>query len=266
VRAEQASRPSADRLIGRLAAWALKQKAQSVEKTSRPDVFSAMPTFRNRERPEHPGAGRGDSDRGGVRLGREGGFTLIELLVVMAVATVVLGAIMTLLYTSQQVQAGDAEWAQVMQEGRTGLSRMTREIRQASEIKTHEAGTIEFLATVKGTVWKIKYECGVEQPGTAYHECVRKAVEKSTGTLPSTGTPIARDIRNPTEVFKYFKGATQTAEPEKMNVVTLSLSLPASGTLKQTNYKAYEHKTVVLENAAYIRNCNVKEAGKARAC
>jgi len=221
-------------------------------------VFSATSTFSARERHAPPGGERGEE-----------GFTLIELVVVMALTTVVLGAMLTLLFNSQQIQAGDAEWAQVMQEGRAGLSRMTRELRQASKITTHEAGTVEFLATIGGTEWKIRYECGVEQPGTGtlkYHECVRRAVEKSTGTLPSSGTPIVRDVLDPTNVFKYFKGASETAEPEKMNVVTLRIALPASGTLKQANYKADEHKTILLENAAYMRNCNLEEAGKARVC
>ena len=228
-------------------------------------MFSAISTFLDRECPEHPGAGRGDPEPGGARRGREDGFTLIELIVVMALSTVVLGALLTTLYNSQQIQAGDAEWAQVMQEGRTGLSRMTREIRQASQITTHEAGAIEFLATIGSTEWKIKYECGVTQT-TTLHECVRKAVEKSTGTLPSTGTLTVRDVLNPTEVFKYFKGATETAEPEKMNVVTLKISLPAAGTLKQADFKGYANKTVVLENAAYMRNCNLEEAGKPKVC
>jgi prepilin-type N-terminal cleavage/methylation domain-containing protein len=232
-------------------------------------VFSATSTFPDRERHAPPGGERGGPGRGGAGCGREDGFTLIELIVVLALTTVVVGAMLTALFTSQQVQAGDAEWAQVMQEGRAGLSRMTREIRQASKVETHEAGTIEFLATIGSTEWKIKYECDVEQPGTGtskYHECVRKAVEKSTGTLPSTGTPTVRDVLDPTEVFKYFKGATETAEPEKMNVVTLRIALPASGTLKQANYHADEYKTVVLENAAYMRNCNIEEAGKAKVC
>jgi hypothetical protein len=155
------------------------------------------------------------------------------------------------------VQARDTEWALTMQEGRAGLARMAREIRQASEVKTHEGGTIEFLATIGGKEWKIKYECGVEQPGTTtYHECVRKAVEKSTGTLPSTGAPIVLDVLNPTEVFKYFKGATSTEAPTEMNVVTLKVELPAKGTLKQAGSSGYSHN-VVLENAAFIRNCNI---------
>jgi prepilin-type N-terminal cleavage/methylation domain-containing protein len=190
------------------------------------------------------------------RLSGEGGFTLIELLVAAALATVVFGGILGVLETSQQVQARDTEWALTMQEGRAGLARMAREIRQASEVKTHEGGTIEFLATIGGKEWKIQYECGVSQPGTEYHECVRKAVEKSTGALPSTGAPIVRDVLNPTEVFKYFKGATSTATPTEMNVVTLRIELPAKGTLKQAGSSGYTHN-VVLENAAFIRNCNI---------
>jgi prepilin-type N-terminal cleavage/methylation domain-containing protein len=189
----------------------------------------------------------------------DGGFTLIELLVSTLIGLVVFGAIVGTLGTSQRVEAREAEWALTVQEGRTGLARMAREIRQASEIKTYEAGTIEFLATIGTTEWKIRYECGVQQPGTtySYKQCVRKAVVGSSGTLPSTGVPIVRDVLNPTGVFKYFKGATSTAAPTEMNVVTLAVELPAKGTLKQAGGSGYTHN-VVLENAAFIRNCNIK--------
>jgi prepilin-type N-terminal cleavage/methylation domain-containing protein len=200
------------------------------------------------------------------RPASEGGFTLIELLVSTALALIVFGAILGTLETSQRVQARDTEWALTVQEGRAGLARMAREIRQASEITKHEGGTIEFLATIGGGVWKIKYECEVEQSGTEYHECARKAVEGKAGTLPSTGTPIVRDVLNNTEVFKYFKGSTSTKEPKEMNVVTLKVNLPSSGTLKQSGISSSTTHEVVLENAAYMRNCNIEEAGKVNGC
>jgi prepilin-type N-terminal cleavage/methylation domain-containing protein len=181
------------------------------------------------------------------------GFTLIELLVATLLALVVFGAILATLESGQQVQARDTEWALTMQEGRAGLARMAREIRQASKVEKAEAGTIEFLATIGSTAWKIKYECGVEQAGTEYHQCVRKAVEGSTGTLPSTGAPVVRDVLNPAEVFKYFKGTTSTATTTEMTVVTLKVELPAKGTLKQAGSSAYRQH-VVLENAALMRN------------
>ena len=196
----------------------------------------------------------------------EGGFTLIELLISTLLGLVVFGAILGTLETSQQVQARDTEWALTLQEGRSGLARMAREIRQASEIKTHEAGAIEFLATIGGKEWKIKYECGVEQSGTEYHECVRKAVEKSTGTLPGSGTPLVRGIlKTQTTVFEYFNGSTSTTEPTKMNVVTLKVELPRKGTLKQAGSSGYTH-SVVLENAAFMRNCNIEESKKVNGC
>jgi Tfp pilus assembly protein PilW len=187
------------------------------------------------------------------RCSSEEGLTLIELLIAALLSLVVFGAILGTLESGQQVQARDTEWALTMQEGRIGLARMAREIRQASKVEAAEAGAVEFLATIASTVWKIRYECGVEQPGTTYHECVRKAVEGSSGTLPSAGTPVVRDVLNPTEVFKYFKGATSTATKTEMTVVTLKLELPAKGTLVQAGSSAYGQR-VVLENAAFMRN------------
>jgi competence protein ComGC len=190
------------------------------------------------------------------RLRGERGTTLVELLIACVTALIVFAAVLAMLESSQQVEARDTEWALSMQEGRAGLARLAREARQASQVEKAEAGTMEFLATVGGKEWKIKYECGVSQTGTTYYECVRKAVEGKSGTLPSTGTIVVRNVLNPTAVFEYFKGTEKnTAEP---NVVTLKLELPAKGTLKQANSKGYG-QTMVLENAAYMRNLNLPE-------
>jgi Tfp pilus assembly protein PilW len=184
----------------------------------------------------------------------EEGLTLIEVLIAALLSLVLFGAILGTLESGQQVEARDTEWALTLQEGRIGLARMAREIRQASKVEKAEGGTIEFLATIASKVWKIRYECGVEQPNTTnYHECVRKAVEGSSGTLPSTGTPVVRDVLNPTGVFAYFKGATSTANTAEMTVVTLKVELPAKGTLVQAGSRAYS-QSVVLENAAFMRN------------
>jgi prepilin-type N-terminal cleavage/methylation domain-containing protein len=221
-------------------------------------VFSATSTFPGRERHAPPGGERGSPGRAGARRGGEDGFTLIELIVVMALTTVVLGAMLTVLFNSQQIQAGDAEWAQVMQEGRAGLSRMTREIRQASKVEKAEPDSVIFHATIGGKPLEIKYECGVTQT-VSLTACVRYAAEAGKG-LPSQGATIVRDVVKGTEVFCYAQSVKEcvhsptTAELAKVTAVTLRIALPASGTLKQADYKADEHKTVVLENAAFIRN------------
>ncbi|MFI4990161.1 MAG: PilW family protein [Solirubrobacterales bacterium] len=191
-----------------------------------------------------------------ARLGGERGTTLVELLIACVTGLIVFAAVLAMLESSQQVEARDTEWALSMQEGRAGLARLAREARQASKVEKAEAGAMEFLATIGGKEWRIKYECGVSQTGTTYYECVRKAVEGKSGTLPSTGTIVVRNVLNPTAVFEYFKGTEKnTAEP---NVVTLKLELPAKGTLKQANNRGYG-QTMVLENAAYMRNLNLPE-------
>ena len=178
----------------------------------------------------------------------EGGFTLVELLVASALALVLLGGILTVLEMSQQVQARDAEWALTLQEGRVGLARMAREIRQASEVKTHEESTIVFLATIGGTEWEIKYACNVAQTGTEFDECVRYAAKKGEA-LPTTGPVIVKDVLNGTKVLTYSPSAAPT-------LASLKLELPAKGTLKQAGSSGYSHH-VVLEDAAEIRNLNL---------
>jgi prepilin-type N-terminal cleavage/methylation domain-containing protein len=197
-------------------------------------------------------------------LKSEGGFTLIELLVSSALALVLFTALFTLLNTSQRVQARDTEWALTMQEGRAGLARMTREIRQASSVEEAKPNTIVFLATFGGKYWKVEYNCAVTQT-TSLVECERLAVEGATlkaakeAALPSKGEALIRDILKetggkPTEVFSYFKGTTATTTASEVDIVTLKTPLHAVGELKQIDNSGYANKEVVLENAAFIRN------------
>jgi len=187
------------------------------------------------------------------QLSGERGFTLVELIVAMALAAVVFGAILSMLESSQRVEARDTEWALTMQEGRSGLSRMSREIRQASKVEKAEAGTIDFLATVGSTEYHVRYECGVVESAPRY-KCVRFA-SKVAESLPATGTRVVGGVLNGTTVFKYFKkGFANTTEP---NYVTLTLELPASGTLKQVGSSAYRQH-VVLTDTAYMRNLNLE--------
>jgi type II secretory pathway pseudopilin PulG len=185
------------------------------------------------------------------RLGSQSGFTLIEMLVAAVAAVFVISATLAMLTSSQQVQARDSEWSLVLQEDRAGLSRMVRDLRQATEIVEPTTGSassfIVFLATIGGKKWKVKYECGSTQTGTAYTECVRLAVEEG-GSLPATGPRIARDLTNGSAVFTYSPTVRTEAK-----VVTAKLELPAKGTLKQAGSTGYAHK-VVLEDAAFMRN------------
>jgi Tfp pilus assembly protein PilW len=192
------------------------------------------------------GAARAAAARWQQAVAAEAGFTLIETLVTSVAAIIVFGATLTLLSSSQRVQARDAEWALVMQQDRTGLARMVRDIRQATKVKTAGAGAITFLATIGGSKYEVKYECATAQSGTTYTECVRLAAEEGKA-LPASGPIVATDLLNGAAVFTYSPNAT---EPR---VVTLKLEVPAKGTLKQAASTGFTHN-VVLEDAAFIRN------------
>jgi prepilin-type N-terminal cleavage/methylation domain-containing protein len=181
------------------------------------------------------------------------GFTLVELLIGMVLAAMLFGAILTMLESSQNVEARDTEWALTLQEGRSGLSRMARDIRQASKVEKAEAGTIDFLATIGSTNYHVRYECGVVESGTKY-KCVRFSA-KVGESLPASGTRIVGGVLNGTEVFNYFReGSANTTEPD---YVTLKLEVPAAGTLKQAGTNLYRNR-VVLTDAAYMRNLNLE--------
>jgi prepilin-type N-terminal cleavage/methylation domain-containing protein len=173
------------------------------------------------------------------------GFTLVEVLVALSVALILFAATLTLLESSTRVQARDTEWALTLEQDRAGLSRMIREIRAATSVEQATASSIVVLEPIGGTSWKIKYECGVSQVGTAYDECVRLSAEEGK-PLPGKGPRVAGAIINGSEAFSYSPSSTSPT------LVTVKLELPAQGTLKQPG-GGFRHK-VVLEDAAFMRN------------
>ncbi len=185
------------------------------------------------------------------RLAGNGGFTLVEVVVAAALAIGVFVAILSMLDNSQRVEARDSEWALTLQDARSGLARIAREVRQASKVEKAEAGTIDFFARIGTSSYHVRLECGVAESATRY-KCVRFAAEEGK-SLPATGTRIVGGVLNGSEVFKYFKdGAANTTEPD---YVTLKLEVPASGALTQSGSSFYKNR-VVLTNAAYMRNLN----------
>ncbi len=194
-------------------------------------------------------------------LGRarsQAGFTLIELLIAASLSTLVMGLVFNVVETAQRAQLRDSEWALVIQEGRVGLTRMAREIRQAYSIRSATENSIDFYATIGGKNLEIYYNCNVSQTGTSYYECVRLQAEVGQ-SLPalSTATPIVKDVLNGTSadekdaVFKEY--SPDAIAPD---LVTVKLVLPSSGTLKLAAAKGFAHQIVLTDNA-YIRNMNL---------
>jgi type II secretory pathway pseudopilin PulG len=191
-------------------------------------------------------------------LREDSGFTLVELLVASAMSIVVLAAVLGLLISSQNIQASNDEWAEVIQEARTGLAAMTHDIRQAYNILGTSNNSIEFYATVGGKNYEIQYKCDEPQKeGTSYYECVRKEAAfegtKPPSSLPAKGVPMIKDVLNGTSAEK--EPVFTKYEPNEIapDLVTIRLAVPAAGTLKLAGAKPLQHH-VILSDAAYIRN------------
>lgn len=204
--------------------------------------------------------------RGRLRGGGEAGFTLIELLMAAALSLIVLGGVLSALETSQNTEARDQEWAIVIQEGRAGLERMAREMRQAYSIRSDSHSAIDFYATIGGKSYEISYNCAERETGTEYDSCVRRAAEfvsgKAPSSLPAKGETIVKYVANQTGTCesellekKSKECVFQEYTPNDIapDLVTMKVRIPASGTLKLADALAYQHH-IVLENGAYIRD------------
>lgn len=194
----------------------------------------------------------------------ERGYTLIEMIVAAALSVIVFSAVLSALESSQHTQARDSEWAAVVQEGRVGLARMVREMRQAYSVQEDSHSKIVFYATIGGKSWEISYNCETPESATKYYECVRQAAEFKEKKPPSSEeltkagtTAIVKYVVNgkAAECEKTKECVYQEYTPNAIapDLVTVKVVMPAAGTLKLADAAAYSHN-IVLENGAYIRD------------
>lgn len=105
-----------------------------------------------------------------ARIAREqGGYTFVELLVAATIALLVVGAGMTLLVTALRAEPRISERAGQIQQGRTMIERISRELRQGEAIDTATSSSLRILTRVDGAVcnassqpeacW-VTYTCG----------------------------------------------------------------------------------------------------------
>jgi prepilin-type N-terminal cleavage/methylation domain-containing protein len=84
-------------------------------------------------------------------LGDHRGMTLIEMLVAMAMSTLVLGAVVSMLVLSQQVETRDARYAYAQDRARAQLDDMVSEIRQATDILSAGPNYVDMNVDLNGS-------------------------------------------------------------------------------------------------------------------
>jgi prepilin-type N-terminal cleavage/methylation domain-containing protein len=143
--------------------------------------------------------------RGVRRLRRNDGFTLPELLVAAMIALIVAGAGMTLLITMVRSQPAVSEKAGQVQQGRTMLETLSRELRQGESVlspTTSGLGVITYVnsATCGGApasnsiLCRVTYACNSTS-------CTRTE-QNPDGTGSAAPETVVRGITGP-NVFSY---------------------------------------------------------------
>jgi Tfp pilus assembly protein PilW len=168
----------------------------------------------------------------------ERGLTLIELLIAASVGLVVVGGALTMFVGAIRSEPRTASKVAAIQQARTTIERITRELRQGLETPTATSSKLEIVTYVKVATCggaaastsipcRVIYECGAGK-------CTRK-VAQPNGTAPGPAVEVASDLAS-TSVFSYLPNATDPT------YVGVSLSVISDG------------EPVVLSDGVALRN------------
>lgn len=178
------------------------------------------------------------------RRGRceQSGFTIIEVLVVATTLSFVLIALLSLSETTQKLAPKDQERAHVLRESQVGLHRMTRELRQAYDMTSWGAYTMDVNVKANGVDKRVVYKCDEPHPtDTAFYRCVRYEILGNGSATPKE-TVIDRVAK--TTVFTY-----PTLKNGKPLYVTAKVEVPSKGD-RPDGFKYRD----VLDDGFYLRN------------
>lgn len=141
----------------------------------------------------------------------ERGFTLIELLIATSLGLVVIGAALTMFVSAIRSQPRDSTKVASMQEARTVVDRITRELRQGLEVvPTPSTSRLEIITYVKAAT------CGGAAAGTSIpcrvtYTCsgttCSRVVAQPSGSAPGPAVRVASGLASP-EVFSYSPNTT----------------------------------------------------------
>jgi prepilin-type N-terminal cleavage/methylation domain-containing protein len=119
-------------------------------------------------------------------LGDERGFTLPELLLSMVVFGFVMTAVLSMLDTTAKLSTNDQERPAAINEARTGVASMVRELRQAYQVVSASPNHMEVLVRLNGVDMDVSYQCDVPVAGTTLRRCYRLATINGQ-PLPALG-------------------------------------------------------------------------------
>ena len=182
----------------------------------------------------------------------ESGFSLIEVLMAVALLSVVLGATLSLSHTGSRVAERDLVRANAIEEVQTGIARMDRELRTATEVISPTSATptnsVDFVARVKAgttrTLQRVRYSCDVPSPTIpGLQACYR--YQGPVGSSPGGGGTLVIDqLVNGTTALPVF-----TANESPPTYFGIHLRRSAKGTLRD----GYDY-AITQDHGVYLRS------------
>ena len=168
------------------------------------------------------------------RLRAQAGFTLVEQLVSMVVLAIIVGATLTALESMMKAAPADQEWSQTVADTQAGIYRMTRELRQGTNVTLVTGYVVSADVLVGGATQHVLYQCDLGS------SCTRKSTTAPTAAPArgAGGAPVINYLQNYSleqPVFtspssKYFEvkvivrsaGAITTAQTKHSHNVSLT--------------------------------------------
>jgi prepilin-type N-terminal cleavage/methylation domain-containing protein len=178
---------------------------------------------------------------------REDGFTLMELLTGMAISLVVGAAALTLVDIAAPQADRELQRQVAISEGRAGLERMLREIRNANAVNATSPTLIDVDTVTASGPQRVVYECNSAFQAVQYRQCVRYSGPVNGAV--SGGLVVVERLINGTTSQPVFTYAPDNIRPV---VVKVQIVLPASG----GPAPGYMHR-VVFRDAAFLRNLDL---------
>lgn len=160
------------------------------------------------------------ADTAGALRRSEAGYTLIELLVAGMMAMVVLGGAVTVFIGAVRSEPRTSSKVSAIERGRIAVERITRELRQASDIAPGGSSGLEMITYLpQGSCVASSEEgaepCSVTYACTVVGKCTR-TVAQPDGSSPGAAVQVV-DGLDSNEVFSYSSSGPE-AEPEYVEV------------------------------------------------
>jgi prepilin-type N-terminal cleavage/methylation domain-containing protein len=203
-----------------------------------------------------------------IRIRDERGLTLVELLMTMALLTVGLSALLSLLNTTDQVQSKDYERGVALSDAQAGLGRMVRDLRAGSAptsagIPTAASNVVDLHvpANTDHGIGRMKYDCTLASPSDPTNSSVHACYRYFTNTFDVSGNPVWGTGRLVIDHVKNDEGACTAVtpatciftpnSPAPVTFIGVSVVVPTNG----TRINGYKY-LATFKDGVYLRNAS----------